>query len=146
MTEIRAICFDAFGTLVDIADKRRPFQRLLSGKDQGNRAAELLTTALDMRGLTRNLAHDIDGDHLSQLEKDLQAECASVRLRPGIDDIWDALRRMRLRIGVCSNLALPYGPPLLSALPDVPDAVVLSYEVGFIKPDPAIFRLVCGRL
>jgi FMN phosphatase YigB (HAD superfamily) len=64
MTEIRAICFDAFGTLVEIADKRRPFQRLLSDKGQGNRAAELLTTALDMRGLMRNFAHEIDEGHL----------------------------------------------------------------------------------
>jgi FMN phosphatase YigB (HAD superfamily) len=43
-------------------------------------------------------------------------------------------------------LALPYGPPLLSALPDTPDAVILSYEVGLVKPDPAIFRLVCHQL
>jgi len=43
-------------------------------------------------------------------------------------------------------LALPYGPPLLAALPDTPDAVILSYEVGLAKPDPAIFRLVCDRL
>jgi hypothetical protein len=53
---------------------------------------------------------------------------------------------MGVRIGVCSNLALPYGFPLLSALPDTPDAVILSYEVGLVKPDPAIFRLVCDRL
>jgi hypothetical protein len=26
---IRAVCFDAFGTVVEIADKRRPFQKLL---------------------------------------------------------------------------------------------------------------------
>jgi len=31
-------------------------------------------------------------------------------------------------------------------LPDTPDAVILSYEVGLVKPDPAIFRLVCDRL
>ncbi|MDF2810633.1 MAG: hypothetical protein K0S56_1664 [Microvirga sp.] len=146
MTEIRAICFDAFGTLVEIADKRRPFQKLLSGMGQGSRAAELLTAALDMRSLTRNLAQDLYEDHLSQLEKDLQAECASVRLRPEIERIWGSLRQIHLRIGVCSNLALPYGFPLLSALPDAPDAIVFSYEVGLIKPDPAIFHLVCSRL
>jgi hypothetical protein len=38
---------------------------------------------------------------------------------------------------VCSNLALPYGAPLLSVLPDTPDAVILSYEVGL--------ALVAGR-
>jgi hypothetical protein len=43
-------------------------------------------------------------------------------------------------------LALPYGAPLLSALPDTPDAVILSYDVGLVKPDPAIFHLVCDRL
>lgn len=31
-------------------------------------------------------------------------------------------------------------------LPDTPDTVILSYEVGVVKPDPAIFRLVCDRL
>jgi FMN phosphatase YigB (HAD superfamily) len=31
----------------------------------------------------------------------------------------------------------------LSTLPDAPDAVILSFEVGLVKPDPAIFHLVC---
>ncbi|WP_162419704.1 HAD family hydrolase [Microvirga brassicacearum] len=146
MTEIRAICFDAFGTLVEITDKRRPFQTLLRDEVQGKAATEVLTTALDLRGLVRILAHGSEADRLSQLENDLLAECASVRLRPGIDDIWLALRQTGLKIGVCSNLALPYGPTLLSKLPDPPDAVVLSYQVGLIKPDPAIFWLVCDWL
>jgi hypothetical protein len=71
---------------------------------------------------------------------------AEICLGAGIAAIWQSLRDSGLRIGVCSNLALPYGPPLLSALPDTPDAVILSYEVGFMKPDPAIFHLVCDRL
>jgi HAD superfamily hydrolase (TIGR01509 family) len=81
-----------------------------------------------------------------ELERDLQAESASIRLRPEIEAIWQVLLDKGLRIGVCSNLALPYGPPLLSALPDPSDAVILSYEVGLVKPDPAIFHLVCDRL
>jgi FMN phosphatase YigB (HAD superfamily) len=44
------------------------------------------------------------------------------------------------------NLALPYGEALLSILPDAPDAVILSFEVGPVKPDPAIFHLVCDGL
>jgi FMN phosphatase YigB (HAD superfamily) len=31
-------------------------------------------------------------------------------------------------------------------MPDIPDAVILSYEVGLVKPDPAIFRLVYHQL
>ena len=64
----------------------------------------------------------------------------------GIAEIWQSLRDSGLLIAVCSNLALPYGAPLLSVLPDAPDAVIHSYEVGLVKPDPAIFHVVCDRL
>jgi hypothetical protein len=43
MTEIRAVCFDAFGTLVEITDKRRPFRTLLQGGVGSITADELLT-------------------------------------------------------------------------------------------------------
>lgn len=49
-------------------------------------------------------------------------------------------------IAVCSNLAAPYGPPMLDLLPDSPDAVVLSYEVGCQKPEPAIYAGVADAL
>ncbi|MBQ0819319.1 HAD family hydrolase [Microvirga sp. HBU67558] len=143
---IRAICFDAFGTLVEITDKRRPFRALLRGVGKGITAEEVLTKPLSLREVAAGVGHELGEGDLAKLEADLQAECASIRLRPGIAEIWQSLRERGLRIGVCSNLALPYGPPLLAALPDTPDAVILSYEVGLAKPDLAIFRLVCDRL
>ncbi|MET0532237.1 MAG: HAD family hydrolase [Microvirga sp.] len=146
MTEIRAVCFDAFGTLVEITDKRRPFRALLQGGVKSITAEEILTKPLNLWDVAARISHELEEGGLAELEADLQAECASVRLRPGIAEIWQSLRERGLRIAVCSNLALPYGPPLLAALPDTPDAVILSYEVGLVKPDPAIFRLVCTRL
>jgi len=143
---IQAICFDAFGTLVEITDKRRPFRALLRRNVQSITAEDVLTRPLNLREVAASVSHELGEGGLTELERDLQAECASVRLRPGIAAIWQSLRDSGLRIGVCSNLALPYGPPLLSALPDTPDAVILSYEVGLVKPDPAIFHLVCDRL
>jgi HAD superfamily hydrolase (TIGR01509 family) len=143
---IQAICFDAFGTLVEITDKRRPFRALLRGNAQSITAEDVLTRPLNLREVAASVSHELGEGGLTELERDLQAECASVRLRPGIAAIWQSLRDSGLRIGVCSNLALPYGPPLLSALPDTPDAVILSYEVGLLKPDPAIFHLACDRL
>jgi HAD superfamily hydrolase (TIGR01549 family) len=56
------------------------------------------------------------------------------------------LRAKEVKIGICSNLAMPYGLSLVATLPDRPDALVLSYEVGLAKPDPAIFNVVCERL
>ncbi|MBQ0819903.1 HAD family hydrolase [Microvirga sp. HBU67558] len=146
MTKIRAVCFDAFGTLVEIIDRRRPFQAVLQGGVQTITAEEVLTRPLSLREVAARVSHELGEGGLAALEADLQAECASVRLRPEIAEIWQTLRERGLRVGICSNLALPYGAPLLSALPDTPDAVILSYEVGLVKPDPAIFRLVCDRL
>jgi HAD superfamily hydrolase (TIGR01509 family) len=146
MTEIRAVCFDAFGTLVEITDKRGPFRTLLRGGVKSITAEEVLTKPLNLREVAARVGHELGEGGLVELEADRQAECASVRLRPGIAEIWQSLRDRGLRIAVCSNLALPYGAPLLSVLPDTPDAVILSYQVGLVKPDPAIFRLVCDRL
>jgi FMN phosphatase YigB (HAD superfamily) len=91
------------------------------------------------------VSHGLGDAGLWELERELQAECASLGLRPGIKQMWAGLRRRSMRVGVCANLALPYRPPLRAALPDIRDTGC-SYEVGLVKPDPAIFRLVCDRL
>jgi FMN phosphatase YigB (HAD superfamily) len=114
MTEIQAVCFDAFGTLVEITDKRRPFRALLQGGLKSITAEEVLTKPLSLREVAAGVSHELREDDLAELEADLQVECASIRLRP---EIWRYLRDRGLRIAVCSNLALPYGPPLLSRLP-----------------------------
>ena len=77
---------------------------------------------------------------------DLEAELASIRLRPRTTELWDRLRGQGVPVAVCSNLAAPYGPSLLDLLPDEPDALVLSYEVGCQKPKPAIYAHVAERL
>lgn len=143
---IEAICFDAFGTLVEITDKRRPFQAMLSEGPKARRATDALISPLGLRDIARELAIEIGEARLLELERDLAAECRSIQLRPGIETIWASLRRAGLRIGICSNLALPYAKPLLAVVPGIPDALVLSFEVGLVKPQREIFHLVCEQL
>lgn len=145
LAEIRAICFDAFGTLVEISDKRRPFRALLTGQGRGQPSGDPLIRPLSLRDLARKHGITISAARLLDLERDLSFECSSIMLRPGIDRIWAAARQIGLRIGVCSNLAQPYAEPLLAKLPASPDVTILSFEVGFIKPQPDIFQLVCAR-
>jgi HAD superfamily hydrolase (TIGR01509 family) len=65
----------------------------------------------------------------------------------------DALETLReakdrgLATAVISNISFDIRPHLEHAgLLELLDAVVLSYEVGLIKPDPAIFQLACDKL
>lgn len=94
---------------------------------------------MSLHDLTQNIATNTDEERLIALEADLAAETASRRLRPRIDAIWSTLRRAGLKVGVCSNLAAPYADALLGCLPDELDAVVLSFEVGLMKPQPEIY-------
>ena len=65
-------------------------------------------------------------------------------------DAVEALREAKdrgLATAVISNISFDIRPHLKHAgLLDLLDAVVLSYEVGMIKPDPAIFQLACDRV
>jgi hypothetical protein len=99
MREIRAICFDAFGTLVEIIDKRQPFRTLLRGGVKGISAEEVLTKPLNLREVAAGVSHELGEGGLAELERDLQAECSSIRLRPGIAGIWRTLRERGPRIG-----------------------------------------------
>lgn len=144
--EIRAICFDGFGTLVDIAGKRRPFKSLLGDDAAPDAVLRTLTRPTSLRDLARDMSFAPDEESLSAIEAWLEAELASTRLRRGMDVLWEALRRIGLRVGVCSNLASPYENALLGCLPRVPDALVLSFRVGLMKPQAEIYQLVCAQL
>ena len=144
--QILAVCFDGFGTLVEIADKRRPFKALLGDVPSSNAVAKVLTTATSLSELARRLAISVDETRLAQLEADLDVECRSTRLRPGMEAVWETLESLGLKVAVCSNLAMPYGNALVGCLPKAPDALVLSFEVGLMKPQAEIYRLVCRQL
>jgi HAD superfamily hydrolase (TIGR01509 family) len=62
-------------------------------------------------------------------------------------DTLGALRAAGKRIGLVSNIGFDIRP-LLDAfgLTDLIDVCVLSFELGRLKPDPAIFRHACAQL
>jgi HAD superfamily hydrolase (TIGR01549 family) len=58
-----------------------------------------------------------------------------------------ALRERGLRVGAVSNVGFDLRPVLDGlGLLALLEAVVLSYEVGAVKPDPRIFRAACAAL
>lgn len=146
MAAIQGVCFDGFGTLVEIMDKRRPFQSLIAGEPSNSLVHYALKNPIGLRELSQQLTSPISEERLVELEADLCAELNSVRLRDGMDRMWQAAQRAGLRTAVCSNLAEPYQTPLLEQLPGGPDALVLSFQVRLIKPQPEIYHLVCSQL
>ncbi|WP_369063462.1 HAD family hydrolase [Burkholderia gladioli] len=141
---IRALVFDAFGTLAEIQDRRHPFARLARTSRDRRQRELLMTHAFSLREAAQALGSDrID---IAALDADLAAELASIRLFPDVIGTLREARARGLKVGIASNLAAPYAAPLLRLLPFKPDACAWSFEVGYLKPDSRIFAWVCERL
>lgn len=68
-------------------------------------------------------------------------------LNAGASDFIARASAVGTRLGIVSNIALDIRPALGRwGIADAIDAVILSYEVGFLKPDPRIFRLAADAL
>jgi len=142
---IQAIVFDAFGTLCEIHNKRKPFKELARMCPDRKGAREILMTRrLGLRDAAAEL-HFKSGD-LATLEVDLEIELASIALYDDVIETLQWARARGLKIAVASNLAAPYAAPLLRLLPFELDAYAWSFEIGYLKPDPRMLSWVCGRL
>ncbi len=146
---IEAVCFDAFGTLVEITEKRGAVRQLFKAVPPGKRGELKHRLMREPRSISDWLElYVADADPMMALDiyaREL-SEVASVTIRPGMSDIWALLRAKGLRLAICSNLASSFGLAVRRALPDLPDVAVFSYEVGAIKPEPEIYWHVLDRL
>ena len=69
------------------------------------------------------------------------------RMDPDVLSMLSALKEKGLQLALCSNCSQDEIRPLFtSPLFSFFDAVILSYQVGLMKPDPAIYHLCAGKL
>jgi FMN phosphatase YigB (HAD superfamily) len=129
---IKAVAFDVYGTLVEIGDTRAPFAQLLDvGYGQGRkRSAEdgikLMSSRFDLRGAADLFGIAVPALQLDRIESDLRAELASIRLFDDTRPTLSALRAAGVKIGLCSNLAAPYAPPIRALLPIEPSTATCA--------------------
>lgn len=148
---IIAAIFDAFGTTVHIGRKLHPFRQLLRvGAEQGRKASAadlhtLMTSNLSLEGAAEHFRIRVSAQRMSALERDLEAELASITVYPDAVDAMSMFKTEGIGIGICSNLASPYGPVVMQLLGEA-DGFALSYELGITKPHPDIYREICLRL
>lgn len=145
MDIIRAVCFDAFGTVVEITDRRRPF-RIVPDYSIHQAAMLAMTRVTTVRQLAKMFDLRLSEDDITRWQSEIDAECASIELRPRMRSIWSTLRRAGLKIAVCSNLAYPYAKPMMDALPFEPDTMVMSFQYGLLKPHKDIYPIVATQL
>lgn len=71
----------------------------------------------------------------------------SVHPYPSTVPVLEELGRRGYRLGLLSNVSDGAAFPIVHlGLPRLFDEMILSHEVGLLKPDPAIFQLACERL
>ncbi len=166
----RAVIFDLYGTLVD--DLRYPHGQELGYLRWASDVAAVLGVCADdfIGAWSATVPQQSVGEIGTSLEAyalicdDLNVDVSDERLERAVatgleyvghaltprTDVMETLARLRnggLKIGLISN-CLADTSKLWPSTPFAPlfDTVVLSYEVGMMKPDPGIYQLACERL
>lgn len=153
----RAVAFDLYGTLVEIGAPR--FGRWLPSLEKVTRRdwiafqreVLLRRSFPDRESFLAAVFERFGGRRESpvgeELRRRLDQELASVRPVPGALSTLAFLKRRGLRLGVLSNAASPYREPLRTLeLEPWLDCILLSADLGEVKPAPATYRALADRL
>lgn len=144
---MKFIVFDAFGTLMTIGRRRGPYRQLMQwlyrhGREElPSDAAQIMSLNLSFHELARQFRANVPSKKLASWEADLVDELKSIALFEDVPEAISCVRAAGLGVGLCSNLAAPYGMVVRTLLPDF-DFYTMSYEVGVVKPDPRIYSVV----
>lgn len=149
--QLKAVVFDVFGTLVRIKKGHQPYLKLLRATQRLGRrplatdARSILTFDGSIAAYADSLNCNLSDEEWELINAALAADLAQIEPFAETYDVITQLKNQGIKVGVCSNLAAPYGAVVQRLLPGL-DAYVMSYEVGFIKPEPEIYANVITQL
>lgn len=148
---ISGVVFDAFGTTVRISQRTNPYRELIrEGRRQGvelkpDSTHIAMTMNLSLDELASELGVSLTASKRDELHRRLEAEVSSIESYPDAVEAISFLKKYEIKAGICSNLASAYGPKVREIFPQM-DGYAFSFEAGFMKPDPSIYRLICDQL
>lgn len=151
MTDIQAVIFDAFGTIVQIRNAKHPYRKILKhGKAQGRRISagdvkKVMCNPLGLEQAAAYLGIIVEPARMAVITSDLIDELASVEAFHDAKACIATLKSAGIKVAVCSNLAMPYGAIVRRIFPDL-DAYGFSYAENAMKPDPLIYQAVLSEL
>ncbi|MEX5568830.1 HAD family hydrolase [Pseudomonas syringae] len=148
---VDGVIFDAFGTVLRIGQRTNPYRNLLrEGCRQG---LELAPDSIRIAMTTNHSIYETAshlGIHLTrakrqELASELERELSSIQAFPDAKTAIALLQQAGVKVGVCSNLASPYGPVVREIFPQL-NGYAFSFELGVMKPAPAIYHSICSQM
>lgn len=143
---VKAILFDAFGTLCEIRKCHNPYKPIMRAWPEGLAAAYQAIMTRDTTSAELAKEVGLAAQVTQKIDIDIAAEISSMRLYPEVAETLTKLKKSDLKWGIISNLAAPYAQPLLDLLPIAPDACIWSFAVGHRKPEKEIYECACTAL
>ncbi|KWS42649.1 MULTISPECIES: HAD family hydrolase [Pseudomonas] len=148
---IKAVILDAFGTILSSQASVQPYRLLFKeGLRQGRRptpndARLVMTLDCGLEGAAEHLGIHLSQGRLAEIQAVLDTDLAS--MEPYADALAgiELLQKHSVAIAICSNLAQPYGAVVSSLFPNL-DVYAYSYQLGFLKPEPQIYKWACDQL
>lgn len=143
-----AVLFDLYGTLVQIENPISPYREImklcnLGDSDKQKFKTLAMSTKLSIDEICKEFGVSLGADTKTKFEADIELELKSIAIKQDTNDILKKAKALGLKTAIISNLAKEYGQA--SHLFDV-DLMMLSFEVGMLKPHPEIFQFALEHL
>lgn len=148
---IDGVVFDAFGTILRINRRMNPYRELIrEGRRQGLALSSdityrAMTTNMSITELCAELQISLKPSKRKELTQALELELSSIEPYPDAIAAVSRLQNAGIKLGICSNLAAPYGPVVKSLFPKM-NGYAFSFDLGVMKPEPAIYQLICNQM
>lgn len=148
----KVIAFDAFGTLVKISEGKSPYLKLMKWlkingrKPDADDARVILTHATDIKNLGILFGKSLPENLSKVINEDIENDLKKFDLYLDTIGTLQTLRNRGFQLALCSNLAKPYGEKLKLLMLDNFDEIFFSYELGCIKPEVEIYKLMTQYL
>lgn len=149
--KISHVTFDLFGTLIKFGVQQHPFRQLLKWARENGRqvlpddARTVMTINGGVDVISCGLGIQPPHEFVKKIESQIEDELSSLSLFDDVIPTLNGLQSRGIKIGLCSNLAQPYGAVIGRLLADLDLEQFLSYELGTIKPEAQIYDSILSR-
>lgn len=159
LTEVRAMIFDLANTIVEYKEgfnPRNEIQTLLGLPSQQHVRNLIYTLSADQPGMTsdefstaivKRTKGEVDPALVEEIKNIFYYNNQCLKLRTDALYVLNTLRQKGVKLGLLSNCT-PFARTLVEDLNlgNYFDTIILSSDVGYMKPDPRIFILTMREL